>query len=159
MTNYYDTLPKKRMGAGILFFNEKDEILFVYPNYKPHWEIPGGNVELDESPKQCATRELKEELGLDIPLGRLLCVGYGPREAEKSERLHFIFDGGILSKDQVNQIRVQQSELDGFGFYALEDAKPHITYALYLKFQHALGVRKGQMDPYLDHANESGDQL
>ena len=42
MNDYYKNLPRKRMGSGALFFNSKDEALIVKPNYKDHWEIPGG---------------------------------------------------------------------------------------------------------------------
>ncbi len=33
---YYKRLPKKRMAAGCLFFNEEEEILIVKPSYKDH---------------------------------------------------------------------------------------------------------------------------
>ncbi|MFC7275755.1 NUDIX domain-containing protein [Paractinoplanes rhizophilus] len=37
-------------------------------------DLPGGCVELDESPRQAATREVKEELGRDRDPGRLLPI-------------------------------------------------------------------------------------
>jgi hypothetical protein len=38
------------MAAGALFFNHRDEILILKPTYRDDWLIPGGVVELDESP-------------------------------------------------------------------------------------------------------------
>ena len=35
------------------------------------WDIPGGFCDPDEHPQQTAVRELREETGLDITLGRL----------------------------------------------------------------------------------------
>lgn len=60
------------MGTSILFINQCNEILLLlrdnipqikYPNM---WDIPGGNVENDETPEECITREIKEEFGIII---------------------------------------------------------------------------------------------
>jgi 8-oxo-dGTP pyrophosphatase MutT (NUDIX family) len=44
-----------RDGAVVLLENERDE-----------WELPGGKLELSESPERCVAREIEEELQLEI---------------------------------------------------------------------------------------------
>jgi len=51
----------RHQGKVILLKNERDE-----------WELPGGRLEKDETPEQAVTRELEEELGAIIQVGRLI---------------------------------------------------------------------------------------
>lgn len=36
------------------------------------WDLPGGRLSMDETPKQCLIREIQEETGLTVKPGRLL---------------------------------------------------------------------------------------
>jgi 8-oxo-dGTP pyrophosphatase MutT (NUDIX family) len=122
-TNYYDTLPKKHMGSGFLLFNKKGEILVVEPNYKEGWEIAGGVVDEGESPLEAAKRELLEELGLTVDNARLLVCDYWPASDGRPDNLMFIFDGGTLSDEEIDSIKLQTSELKSYRFL------PHATEA------------------------------
>jgi 8-oxo-dGTP pyrophosphatase MutT (NUDIX family) len=48
-------------GKVVLLKNERDE-----------WELPGGKLELGETPEACVEREIEEELYLSIKAGPLL---------------------------------------------------------------------------------------
>jgi 8-oxo-dGTP pyrophosphatase MutT (NUDIX family) len=74
--SYYQSLPKKRMGSGVIIRNKKGEILLLKTSYKDHWEIPGGGVEENESPLQAAEREVYEEIGLNIKIKSCLVIHY-----------------------------------------------------------------------------------
>jgi 8-oxo-dGTP diphosphatase len=47
---------------------------------KGHWSIPGGYVDLGESVEDAAHREIREELGIDIELLRLVGVYSKPED-------------------------------------------------------------------------------
>jgi len=109
------------MAAGCLFLNNKGKVLLVNPIYKEPWEIPGGVVEHNDSPLQACVREVREELGLTIQPKRLLCVAYSPSEGDRLESIHFIFDGGELSKNQIKNITLQTAELSEYRFCTLDE--------------------------------------
>lgn len=108
--------PKKYMSAGALFFDEQGALLLVKPTYKEGWEIPGGIVEADESPMQAFVREIREELGLTVALGRLLVMDYKSSGEGLTDSLQFVFLGGTLTPDQIEAIKLQESELSEYRF-------------------------------------------
>lgn len=127
---YYANLPKKRMGAGALFLDQQGRLLLVNPTYKPQWEIPGGIVEVNESPRSACEREIHEELGLCKTVVRLLSVSYIAARPQRTEGLMFIFWGGVLTADEVAQIRLPTHELSEYRFVALAEALSLLTPSL-----------------------------
>ncbi len=118
----YEQLPKKRMAAGALFLNERQEILIVKPAYREFWLLPGGVVEDGESPRQACTREIREELGLEVWVEKLLCVDYKVQQKAREEGMEFVFFGGILGDQIIERIQLQAEELLEFRFVKLEEA-------------------------------------
>lgn len=154
-SNYYESLPKKRMGAGCLFFNERNEVLLVKPNYKPGWEIPGGVVEQNESPKQCCAREVLEEIGLNRAIGRLLVIDYSyPCEA-KTESLMFVFDGGTLTESDISAIQLQNDELSEFAFYEQAALPEAMTETLKARVLAAWQQRANNRAIYLENQQKT----
>lgn len=116
-------LPKKRMAAGALCLNEQRELLIVKPTYRPDWLIPGGVIELDESPRAACAREVLEEIGLFLPIRRLLAVDYTSPDGMRTESLQFIFWGGVLCSEQIASIRLPADELSDYRFLELLEAQ------------------------------------
>jgi 8-oxo-dGTP pyrophosphatase MutT (NUDIX family) len=110
------SLVRVRAASGVLFLDREGRVLLVHPTYKEAWEVPGGSLELDESPREAAEREIKEELGFAPSVGRLLCVDWVPPAPPWDGGLMFLFDGGVLSPEQVAGIRLRPEELDRFEF-------------------------------------------
>jgi 8-oxo-dGTP diphosphatase len=104
-----------KVAAGVIFVDEKDRIMLVRPTYKPYWDIPGGYVEQGETPLQACHRELAEELSLQVPISTLLSVDWAPHP-EEGDKVLFIFDGGILTADQLSGIAFRDGEIQEFAF-------------------------------------------
>lgn len=153
--SYYESLPKKRMGAGCLFFNERQEVLLVKPNYKPVWEIPGGVVEQNESPKQCCQREVFEEIGLNREIGPLLVIDYNSKCEAKTESLMFVFDGGTLSESEISAIQLQDDELSEFAFFEQDALPKAMTNTLKERILSAWQQRSKNQAIYLENQQKA----
>ena len=70
-------------AACLVVVDEAHRILLVKRSVAPkmgHWCLPGGFIELGESPEQAALRELKEETGLTGKIETLLGVTLNPSD-------------------------------------------------------------------------------
>jgi 8-oxo-dGTP pyrophosphatase MutT (NUDIX family) len=97
-----------RGGKVILVRNERDE-----------WELPGGKLELSESPKECLVREIAEELQLAIepetildswiysiaPGVHVLVLAYGCSESSRGK--------AVLSDEHTELRWFPLAEVDG----------------------------------------------
>jgi 8-oxo-dGTP pyrophosphatase MutT (NUDIX family) len=54
---------------GVVF---QGETVILLKNGREEWELPGGKLEPDESPRECVAREVREELGLSVRVGPIL---------------------------------------------------------------------------------------
>ena len=119
---YTHTIPRKRAAATIVFTDDRGRVLLCEPSYKEVWEAVGGAVEENESPRNAAAREAKEELGLDIEPGRLLAFDFVPAHDGRTESLICVYDGGTLTKRQTDSITLDPSELRSWAWCTLSQA-------------------------------------
>lgn len=128
---HINALPRKRVGAGVLFFNDADGVLLLETTYKAEWEIPGGAVHADESPLAGACREVREELGIEVTPVRLLCLDWVPVRAGRVEGLMVVYDGGVLTPAQTTAITFPDGEIRAWHWCNLEAAQqrllPHVA--------------------------------
>jgi ADP-ribose pyrophosphatase YjhB (NUDIX family) len=132
------------VAAGALFVDEHDRVMLVQPSYKPTWDIPGGVVEAGETPIQACAREVAEELGLTIEVGRLLVADWAP---QNGDRLLFVFDGGRLSAEQLDAIRFVDGEITAWEFVELSRLDDYVNPRLARRL---LAIRPGETR-YLEH--------
>jgi len=138
------------MGAGVLFVDELDRVLLVEPTYKDYWELPGGVVEADESPLAAAVREIDEELGLKVRLGKLLVVDWVPPGLYPSDGLMLVYDGGVLSADRTAGIALQAEELRSWAWCDETEAANRLPAVLARRVAAARRARSESALNYLE---------
>ena len=105
------------------------------PTYKPDWEIPGGVVEQSETPSSACRRECREELGIDVAIGRLLVIEHR-NLPNRGDSAMLVYDGGVIAT--ATPITVPPGELRSYRFAHEDDlasvAPPRIERRLKAAF-------------------------
>jgi ADP-ribose pyrophosphatase YjhB (NUDIX family) len=81
MTRYFAKDPQElRLSVSAVVWDspERHELLLMRRSDNGHWGLPGGYVELGESVSEAAAREVFEETGVKIAVGRLIGVYSDP---------------------------------------------------------------------------------
>lgn len=146
-------MARARVAAGVLFFDKQGRILLVEPTNREDkfLGIPGGYVPPGESPYETVVRKVKEELGVDFPVGRALVVDWAP--AGDDEKIVFVFEGAVLDAKAQARIRMNPDSASGFAFYEPErTSDPEMLMTrLIRRIEAAMSARAAGTTAYLEH--------
>ncbi len=116
-------LPRKRAIAQMLVRDTTGRVLLCRLTYKPDMDLPGGVVEVHESPQLAVGREIAEELQLDVAPGRLLLTDWLPSWSGWDDALCLVFDGGVHDPSLLDGVVVQPREIRAAEFCTLEEVR------------------------------------
>jgi 8-oxo-dGTP diphosphatase len=106
-------VPRIPASAGALIRDTAGRLLILKPNYKKRWTIPGGQIEASgESPWEGCRRETREECGIEIARGRLVCVDFLHPKPGRLGGMRFLFDCGTFTDQQLDGITLDPGEID-----------------------------------------------
>jgi 8-oxo-dGTP pyrophosphatase MutT (NUDIX family) len=115
----HETKPAGRRCRGAILRGR--EILLILHQHidtgHTYWWFPGGGRKPGESDKACVAREIKEEVGLDVQVGRSLAL---PRDWQGGN--HAVYLCTPLSAE----VRLGAEDgrvLIGFGWYPIDDER------------------------------------
>jgi 8-oxo-dGTP diphosphatase len=144
-----DDAVRPECAAGVLFLDEAGDVLLVEPTYKAMWEIPNGLMQVGETPRVACARTLQEQFTLEVPLGRLLVVDWAPHVRE--ERVRFVFDGGVLTDEQLDAIELPPHELESWAFISPGELFVMTEPRTSRRVTAALGAREAGATWYLEN--------
>jgi ADP-ribose pyrophosphatase YjhB (NUDIX family) len=132
--------------STVFISDESGRILFQHRPDFNRWGLPGGILEIGESPAECARREAFEETGLRVNPIRLTAVLSSPKHnilypnGDKVQQVSFFFESRILG----GSLRPEKGESTRLDFFAPENFPATLPW-----YELALTKRTGD-NPFFD---------
>ncbi|GAB3302157.1 NUDIX domain-containing protein [Epidermidibacterium keratini] len=104
-------MAQKRLISHVVMTDPQGRVLLCQTTFKKDWELPGGIVEDGERPRVAAEREVEEEIGLQIEIGRLLAVDWLPPYLGWSDAIELLYDGGEYDAELTSRLEVDPREI------------------------------------------------
>ncbi len=143
-------LPRKRAIAQMLLRDGDDRVLLCQLTYKRDWDLPGGVVEVHESPQLAVSRELEEELALDIKAGPLLLTDWLPSWSGWDDALCLVFDGGVHSASLLDSVVTQPREIVSAAFCTPDQVRERCADFTARRIESALANVRGDGPSYTE---------
>ena len=133
--------PEPRVGVGAMILDAEGRLLLVQRRRDPEagfWGLPGGKVDFGERVADACVREIREELGVGIVLGDLICI---VDQIDRDAGTHWVaptFLARIIDGAASNR---EPDAHAAIGWFALDNLPSPLT----LSTRHSLAAR-GQAD-------------
>lgn len=147
-------LPRKRAIGQLLIRDERGRVLLCQLTYKKDWDLPGGVVEVAESPRLAVAREVTEELGLHLDPGDLLLTDWLPPWGGWDDAVCLVFDGGVHPATIIDHLVCQEREIRCAEFLTPEQVRERAADFTARRIEAAL--RRAEGHPEAAAYTESG---
>lgn len=143
-----DIYPTPSSSVRVLVFNENNELLMVKEKEDGGWAVPGGWCEIYCNLSENARKEVLEEAGLEVEVGRLLAIFrrelYKNYPAIASEYVHYfvarIVGGSLRNNHETSEV----------AYFKLEDLPPLSLKNSERELSKVLQIYKDNLEVYVD---------
>ncbi|MEX0428798.1 NUDIX domain-containing protein [Nocardioides sp. DS6] len=143
-------LPRKRAIGQMLLRDEDERVLLCQLTYKRDWDLPGGVVEVGESPRLATSREIEEELALRIPAGELVLTDWLPPWSGWDDAVCLVFDGGVHPASLTERIVHEAREIRTAEFCTIEQIRERAADFTARRIEAALAAVRGDGPRYTE---------
>lgn len=151
---WWAKVPRKREAADALLLDQAGRPLIVQNSWNDAWNPPGGVLNPGEPPRLGAEREIAEELGLHIGIGALLVLDWAPpTDTLPIDGLMSMFDGGILTAQQIASIQLEEQEIQAYRFADPDQPPDTLPANLARQLHAALTARTSGTPVYLENGH------
>lgn len=119
-------------SAGFILISDNshtsDQSVLLLHYSSGHWDFPKGNIEIDETEMQAATRELKEETGIEIftilpGFRHVLNYKYTKKSKLISKQVTL-----FLAATDINEVEISHEHI-GYQWMEINAAVDQLTYS------------------------------
>jgi 8-oxo-dGTP diphosphatase len=144
-----DASLRPRVGIGVLIFRGNCVLLGRRRNAHGagDWAPPGGHLEFGESPEACATREVREETGLQISTVRLGAV---TNDIFPAEHKHYVTLFMIAEAPVGDAVILEPDKCEEWRWFEWRN----LPAPLFLPLQHLL---QQEFDPFRSPTSDTKD--
>lgn len=148
--NFYerDIYPTPNLSVRVIVLNNKEQLLMVKEKLEGKWAVPGGWVDVFDTPSEAAISEVFQETGLTIKPTRLLAVMQRERYKDYptlvSETVHY-FLAEVISGELTTSH--ETSEVSWFNMNELPELSKKTTES---EIKSAIDVALNHKDTYFE---------
>ena len=147
--------PRKRAIGHLLLTDAQGDVCLLETSFKVDWELPGGILNVAETPRQGVIREVFEELSYGVSVGRLLVVDWLAPYLGWEDALELIFDGGVLPERSKQLLRPDLREIRSVHWLSPQNAADRMAPFARGRLAAALAAREEGRTLYL----EAGERI
>jgi len=119
---------REKSAGAVIFRKEKGRIKYLLLHYElGHWDFPKGHIEKNETPKEAAKREIKEETGIEklefLDGFRYVLKYFFKREGKLVFKTVIFF----LAKTTTKKVKLSFEHI-GFKWLSFENALKQLTF-------------------------------
>lgn len=154
---YYATRSAPLVAATGVVLDTLGRVLVLTTSYKDGLELPGGTVEDTETPEEGLARELREELDLSVPVGRLLAVDSCPPGALGRSLVVHVHLVGPLAPDRAAALSFPDGEITAAHWLTPDEAARRLPDRIAPRLRAAVAaLRTGSLAHLVDGVPQPG---
>lgn len=109
------------VGQKVVLMKDGKVLMCRGYDFSTRWDFPGGRIHSEEQPREGLIREVKEEIGVDIEVGKPLYACSSTENKNGTARYYVVFEGRFLNPN--SEFTVADDEIQELRWVGAREAE------------------------------------